>query len=261
MTHAPPDLKRTAILYTRSCAANQIFFFPAGLLLFIVALVGLLNGCNSDQHPKESTLGKKGQSLAVGGDSERALSEAAPTDSPQRGRKTGAPAVRKTAKTASPPQSGAGEGGQQERGTPTLDNLDDAAIEVLPPQQPGDLGVTQAEIDAVASTEPDPKTVEVLPPLRPGERGVTQAEIDAAASSEPDLKTVEVLPPLRPGERGVTQAEIDAVASNKIDPTAVEVLPPLRPGERGITQDEIDAVAEPPEEFDEQTWMNEMELG
>ncbi|MEA3359987.1 MAG: hypothetical protein U9R17_11370 [Thermodesulfobacteriota bacterium] len=92
----------------------------------------------------------------------------------------------------------------------------------------------------------DPGDIEVAPPKNPGERGLTQRELDAiiAAQEKIDPGDIEVIPPEKPGDKGITQRELDAIIAEqeKIDSGDIEVIPPKSPGERGITQREIDAI-------------------
>ena len=123
--------------------------------------------------------------------------------------------------------------------------IDPLDVEVIPPMNPGEKGVTQRELNAMLARENkmDPLDVEVIPPRTPGERGVTQREINAHQNSEPmiDPQNLEVVPPGNPGERGVTQSELNAIkaSENRVDPLDVEVIPPQHPGERGVTQREL----------------------
>ena len=59
----------------------------------------------------------------------------------------------------------------------------------------------------------DPLDLEVIPPKNPGERGVTQRELNAMKANEPKIAPLdlEVIPPNNPGERGVTQRELNAM--------------------------------------------------
>ena len=99
---------------------------------------------------------------------------------------------------------------------------------------------------APLQTKIDPQDIEVIPPEKPGERGITQREIDAirAMQKKIDPGDIEVIPPDKPGERGITQRELDAIIAmqKKIDPKDIEVIPPENSGESGITQREIDAI-------------------
>jgi hypothetical protein len=60
----------------------------------------------------------------------------------------------------------------------------------------------------------DPLDLEVIPPNNPGERGVTQRELNAMMAGEPkiDPLDLEVIPPENPGEQGVTQRELNAMS-------------------------------------------------
>jgi hypothetical protein len=91
-------------------------------------------------------------------------------------------------------------------------------IEILPPTEPGEKGVSYAEIQKVlnrnqqALDQMSPYEIEVLPPNKPGEKGVTMAEMSAILEQRKDLNTnwseMEVLPPSKPGEPGITLSEI-----------------------------------------------------
>ena len=56
-------------------------------------------------------------------------------------------------------------------------NLDD--IEVIPPDKPGEKGVTERELKATESNKMkiDPLDIEIIPPDKPGEKGVTEKRI------------------------------------------------------------------------------------
>jgi hypothetical protein len=63
----------------------------------------------------------------------------------------------------------------------------------------------------VQQQEIDQRDLEVIPPEHPGEKGVTQAEIDAERALQGEaVLDLEVIPPDRPGERGLTRREIEA---------------------------------------------------
>lgn len=120
-------------------------------------------------------------------------------------------------------------------------------LEVIPPEGPGELGITERELEVVQAQreEVDPLDLEVIPPDHPGERGITQRELDELESQREDIdpKGLEVIPPERPGERGLTERELDALEAEReiVDPKDLEVIPPEHPGERGITERELEA--------------------
>jgi len=103
-------------------------------------------------------------------------------------------------------------------------------LEVIPPKNPGERGVTQRALNAMRGSEPkiDPLDLEVIPPKNPGERGVTQRALNAMKASEPkiDPLDLEVIQPKNPGERGVTQRALNAMRASepKIDPLDLEVI-------------------------------------
>ena len=59
-------------------------------------------------------------------------------------------------------------------------------LEVIPPDKPGERGVTQRELDVILAREKkiDPLDMEVIPPQNPGERGVTQRELNAIINGQ-----------------------------------------------------------------------------
>jgi hypothetical protein len=59
----------------------------------------------------------------------------------------------------------------------------------------------------------DLRALEVIPPEAPGERGITQDELDTLVARDhvADLRDVEVIPPDEPGGRGVTQGELEEI--------------------------------------------------
>lgn len=58
---------------------------------------------------------------------------------------------------------------------------DPGAIQVIPPQAPGETGITQKQLEEinVHSVKFDPGSIEVTPPSKPGEKGATLKEIEA----------------------------------------------------------------------------------
>ena len=102
----------------------------------------------------------------------------------------------------------------------TADPLD---MEIIPPHQPGDEGITLRELQTVKSRGKEnlSNNIEVLPPEKPGEKGISQREFEQIRSrqksKEPAPKIpvpidIEVLPPEKPGEKGSVSA-----SSNKSD--------------------------------------------
>lgn len=67
-----------------------------------------------------------------------------------------------------------------------------------------------AAIPALQQEEINPADLEVIPPETPGERGVTEQEIKESQrlQEETDPQDVEIIPPEHPGERGITEGEI-----------------------------------------------------
>jgi hypothetical protein len=105
------------------------------------------------------------------------------------------------------------------------------------------------------------ENIEILPPAEPGEKGVSYAEIEktikrnqqALDQMSPD--EIEVLPPNKPGKKGVSMAEITAIQeqNKKLDVICseeIEVLPPGKPGEPGTTLTEIQKHSDQNEEID-----------
>ena len=56
-----------------------------------------------------------------------------------------------------------------------IDSLD---IEMIPPEKPGERGITQRELDAIRSQQEkiDPLDLEVIPPTEPGGKGIIHSE-------------------------------------------------------------------------------------
>jgi hypothetical protein len=110
-----------------------------------------------------------------------------------------------------------------------------------------DPGVTPRQQKDIASTrqkEVGPLDAEVIPPQKPGERGVTQRQLEAMRKRQAtiDPLDIEVIPPQKPGERGVTQRQLEKMQKRQatIDPLDIEVIPPQKPGERGTTQRQLE---------------------
>jgi hypothetical protein len=64
--------------------------------------------------------------------------------------------------------------------SPAITPVFSADPEVIPPEVPGEKGITQEEFHRLVtqSAVVDPRDVEVIPPGEPGEPGVTQAELE-----------------------------------------------------------------------------------
>ncbi len=127
-------------------------------------------------------------------------------------------------------------------GANLVDPLD---AEVVPPDIPGDRGITQRELNQIVAQKNkiDPLDIEVVPPDNPGEKGITQRELNEIKSKQekPDPMSIEVVPPEEPGGKGVTQQEYEAIKASqeKVDILDLEVVPPDEPGQKGITQREL----------------------
>ena len=127
-------------------------------------------------------------------------------------------------------------------------SINPSDVEVIPPEVPGEKGITQYELDSILAMQKavDPLDVEVIPPTVPGQRGITQRELNALMEREKkvDPMDIEVIPPAVPGEVGITQRELNALKApeNNADVLDVEVIPPTVPGQRGITQRELNAI-------------------
>ena len=76
----------------------------------------------------------------------------------------------------------------------------------------------------------DPLDMEVLPPKNPGQRGITIRELKGESNQkqlDPLDVDMEILPPEKPGERGITLRELKRESNQKqLDPLDVEVIPP-----------------------------------
>lgn len=123
--------------------------------------------------------------------------------------------------------------------------------EVLPPDRPGEPGLTAADVAYYRSfTAPvDPLDLEVVPPSSPGEAGITQAEFDFENEIRPvlDPSEIEVVPPANPGEPGLTLAEFEFLTAGRpaVPPSEIEVLPPDEPGGVGLTLEEFHSLPKP----------------
>jgi hypothetical protein len=78
-------------------------------------------------------------------------------------------------------------------------------IQVLPPNKPGEGGVTKKEIEEIKSRWPEtePGNLEVIPPAEFGERGTTLKEIRAQRNVQPSgvFNETELVPPDRFGQK------------------------------------------------------------
>jgi hypothetical protein len=111
-------------------------------------------------------------------------------------------------------------------------------IKILPPTEPGEKGVSYAEIQKVikqnqqALDQMSPDEIEVLPPDKPGEKGVTMAEMAATQEQRKDLNInwneMEVLPPSKPGEPGITLSEVQKHSDQNEEIDFDILLPPER---------------------------------
>jgi len=77
----------------------------------------------------------------------------------------------------------------------------------------------------------DPRDLVVIPPDRPGEKGVTLREIEEARRSSKHESSPDdvVIPPEHPGERGVTLREIEEArrsSKHESSPQDAELIPP-----------------------------------
>jgi hypothetical protein len=77
-----------------------------------------------------------------------------------------------------------------------------------------------------------PYEIEVLPPNKPGEKGVTMAEMAATQEQRKDLNInwneMEVLPPSKPGEPGITLSEVQKHSDQNEEIDFDILLPPER---------------------------------
>ena len=103
-----------------------------------------------------------------------------------------------------------------------------------------DPGVTprqQKDIVFTRQKEVGPLDVEVIPPQKPGERGVTQRQLEAMKKSQKtiDPLDIEVVPPQKPGERGVTQRQLDEMQKSQ-KTIAPQAIPSKNPEGGEVTQ-------------------------
>jgi hypothetical protein len=96
-----------------------------------------------------------------------------------------------------------------------LKNADPKLIEVIPPKNSGEKGVTldQMRSFALETEKIDPKVAEVIPPLQPGKKGVTLESMQALKASQKNInhKDSEAIPPTISGEKGITVGELEAL--------------------------------------------------
>lgn len=87
-----------------------------------------------------------------------------------------------------PPDLGDGTGGMHRPSTFYADNPD---VELLPPENPGQKGLTRAEFEDQRSQRKQlsPSEYEILPPDEPGGRGLTLAEFNQQRSLKSGQKT------------------------------------------------------------------------
>ncbi len=120
-----------------------------------------------------------------------------------------------------------GPAGLEEQDAP---GLPDRAAAVLSVGAPGpelsaaDLAYYQSQVDLT-----DPATIEILPPDKPGESGLTLAEINALTSQSRDPRSQEreVLPPDTPGGEGFTIQDLEALLDRvPIQRPLADELPP-----------------------------------
>ena len=85
--------------------------------------------------------------------------------------------------------------------TSSQKKIDPLDVEVTPPQEPGERGITQRELDEMNKSQAniDPRDLEVIPPQEPGGRGITQRELEEINKSQAntDRRDLEVIPPER----------------------------------------------------------------
>jgi len=135
--------------------------------------------------------------------------------------------------------------GESNLGFDASNSFDPLDIEVVPPDRPGDKGITQRELNQILAQRKkiDPLDLEVVPPDKPGEKAITQRELNELKSKQekPNPLSIEVVPPDEPGGKGVTQQEYEAIRASqkKVDILDLEVVPPNKTGQKGITQREL----------------------
>jgi hypothetical protein len=92
-------------------------------------------------------------------------------------------------------------------------------VEVVPPEEPGQGGVTRIEFNRmVAMNKPvDLGTLEVIPPEGPGDKGMTHGELERLLKrNQPvDQRKAEVIPPEGPEVGGLTMAEVNEIIKNQ----------------------------------------------
>ena len=98
------------------------------------------------------------------------------------------------------------------------DVIDLSDIEVIPPDEEGDKGVTERELNALLALQEkkDLLDLDVIPPDEPGGKGITQRELDAMESKGEKINSdPDVIPPDEPGGKGIKQSELDVVGSSR----------------------------------------------
>jgi hypothetical protein len=125
--------------------------------------------------------------------------------------------------------------------------LDLALLAVVPTDEEGSSTVTQADIQRITQSEISlgPQSL-VLPPDVPGEKGVTLEELELIREQNEaplDPALLAVVPTDEDGPGIVSQADIERIAQSEIPlgPQSL-VLPPDVPGEKGVTFEELELI-------------------
>jgi hypothetical protein len=90
---------------------------------------------------------------------------------------------------------------------------------------------TQRELNSMSSVQNkvDPRDIELVPPENPGEKGLTLRELEAMKAGKPriDPMDIELVPPENPGEKGVTLRDIEQKKSAEKGnvPENTEIVP------------------------------------
>jgi hypothetical protein len=111
------------------------------------------------------------------------------------------------------------------RATVHADDQGDAAKELFP------FGTPPREIHSSEKSVPA-EELEIIPPDAPGERGVTQAELEEMLEKQQNqgltASDLEVIPPVAPDGRGITQGEFEKIIGEKdrSQNTDRELVPP-----------------------------------
>lgn len=130
------------------------------------------------------------------------------------------------------------------------ESVDRGKLEVVPPESPGEQGITQAELEVQlkATENIDSSTFEVVPSEDSKNPGITQKELETLmnAATDVDRSTLEVTPPEYSGGSGATQGEVDAYikAAERMDSSTDEVAPAGNNSEPPITEAEVEALLE-----------------